>query len=306
MTPLETVRQTLMTHMWPKMVRKALRIRENPSLPTDSMLEDPISITPPTRSQLDDLSSSFPVAFDPAIAGPSRLPSGGLGPSRFDDERARDTAFPDMEELRRQVAMAEFGQDGLISGGRLASLDRLEDELDFGPDSEEYAKLDEWLQVGEDDFDDEFGDLGMVLPHEDETNGEGDRLRGVSSHEQTNPTSEDVPREDDHVPMDTGQHGFEDDFDDFSAFQSGQGDLQSVDPTPLLLHLQNVRAELAGVTNEDERRVRAGKEVTRLMRDLGMSDGLGMDDLEDEDDLELVDGLPSIDQGITNMRASHA
>lgn len=55
-----------------------------------------------------------------------------------------------------------------------------------------------------------------------------------------------------------------------------------LDPTPLLLHLQSIRAELAGLEDEDERRVRAAREVGGLMRSLGV-EGWDEGDLRDLD-----------------------
>lgn len=61
------------------------------------------------------------------------------------------------------------------------------------------------------------------------------------------------------------------------------GGLQgTLDPTPILLHLQAVRAELSLVEDEDERRTRAGEEVARVMRGLGLGE---VDFSEFDDDM---------------------
>jgi hypothetical protein len=76
-----------------------------------------------------------------------------------------------------------------------------------------------------------------------------------------------------------------------SASGSANNQDLTLDPTPLLLHLQSVREELAAVDNDDERRVRAGKEVLGLMRSLGLA---GWDE-EDEVDLEGLEGGEELD-----------
>jgi hypothetical protein len=100
---------------------------------------------------------------------------------------------------------------------------------------------------------------------------------------------EELQRELEKGPEGTGleESQFEDDFADFAPFQSapptgpsGEGGAGGIDPTPLLLHLQNVREELAGL-DEDTRRERAGKEVESVLMSLGLG-GLGGSDWEDE------------------------
>lgn len=69
-------------------------------------------------------------------------------------------------------------------------------------------------------------------------------------------------------------------------FGAGPSDFNMpIDPTPLLLHLQNVRAELADVEDEDERRVRAAREVAMLMGQMGLGEGMGLDELEFDDEI---------------------
>jgi len=88
------------------------------------------------------------------------------------------------------------------------------------------------------------------------------------------------------APVVSEANGFEDDFGPFRSSASGDGlqldpdlDLdQEVNLEAILDQLNRTREELGMVENEDERRVRAGKEVGRL---LGMI-GLDLDD-DDED-----------------------
>ena len=86
--------------------------------------------------------------------------------------------------------------------------------------------------------------------------------------------------------------------DDFADFQSASTSAAAaaaapkaapLDPTALLMHLNSLRAQLAGVQDEDERRLRAGREVQRVLADLGIdldSEGEWEDDDEDEEDEE--------------------
>ena len=150
------------------------------------------------------------------------------------------SAFPGLEEMRR----------------------RIEEEDGYGvePGKEEYERLEDWLE--EEDFMDipRSGNMAEIVG--DREGGEGEEADDRGERREMS---------------DLGDKGFDDDFDDFAPFQSPPpkaDGLLSMDPTPLLLHLQSVRAELAGVGDEDQRRIRAGREVERVMRDLGMG-GMG-------------------------------
>lgn len=146
---------------------------------------------------------------------------------------------------------------------------------DFGafasPSAEEYARLDQWLG---DDIDSAppptLSDLESGPP----------RMGGpntVNGHVDRGTRSALIPNA---TPTAAANAGFE---DDFGPDPSGDASSIPLDPTPLLLHLQEVRAELAEVEDQDERRLRAGREVARLMQSLGMGGDFGdFDDLEAE------------------------
>lgn len=74
---------------------------------------------------------------------------------------------------------------------------------------------------------------------------------------------------------------FEDDFADFQSAttRAPAATSASLDPTALLMHLNAVREQLAHVQDEDERRVRAGREVQKVLADLGLD--IDSDDSDD-------------------------
>lgn len=287
-SPLETIRQTLMTHMWPDMVRKPLNRRDNPEFPGDSDVDD---------SDNDDEAlnaggpSTFPTVFNTTSA--ERVQHG-----------AED--FPGLEELKAQLQLDNL--DRFDNSRGLARLEMMEDlmyggldeDLAGGPGPEEYARLDDWLD--EDDEGDDFGFAPLDDGEEGDDLADGAGPDAQSTSVEHNVVDNRRTRQPEFQPefqptidgLDgDGDDGFEDDFDDFAAFQSapqerprGTAGSLSLDPTPLLLHLQSVRAELAEVGDEDERRVRAGREVARVMRDLGLGD-----DLDDDDDDDGMRGL---------------
>ena len=288
MSGLETVRQTLMTHIWPNMMRKPLNTRENPSLiaiehdsPLASAVEQDATASSAAGSPIQ---AHFPTTFNYSPAGPSRQRTDPIAALYGNVGADVNMAFPGLDELRAQIQLAdleEFEKSGMV--GRMGRLDAMDDDWDdVGPGAEEYARLDEWLDA------DALSDIpvGHNGLEEVEAEDEGPPLN--EKHENADRAEKQLEDDDRPETGDDAHNAFEDDFDDFSAFQSapsgsesGKDGLLSLDPTPLLLHLQSVRAELAGVSDEDERRVRAGKEVARVMRDLGMGGDLDMDDLDD-------------------------
>ena len=160
----------------------------------------------------------------------------GTGPSfpvSFTEQNASDR----LEAIAARMA-GLWGDDGI---DELGDVDQ--DWGDFArarPSEAEYACLDEWL---DDDQAEVSHPLATVVTH---PSGDGSTTeRPASSHTR-----------------------FEDDFADYTLPRA-QG-RAGLDPTPLLLHLQSLRAELAGVEDEDERRVRAGREVEHLMQSLGL------------------------------------
>ena len=243
-----------MTHMWPGMVRKP--VSRTPGSPGGADSDE--------DEQWDvDIGETavFPVSFgnttEPDTTGTMTDSSG----------------FPGMEELRQHLPAAEEGdEEGHVR-------------------EDEYARLDEWLDEDEDE--NENGQESFSeLPENMEDALHQDLKLDHPASELENGDADGVQDQD---------GGFEDDFDDFAPFQcapprvrdgerGGSGGLYSMDPTPLILHLQTVRSELAGMEDDDARRKRAGREVERVMREMGMGDiGLDIEDDFDGDDLELYD-----------------
>ncbi|WVQ97689.1 hypothetical protein IAU59_004803 [Kwoniella sp. CBS 9459] len=402
--PLETVRQTLMTHLWPNMVRKPVGrgLAPNPSAFSASIISSPISSS--SSSSYSGLrspsTSQFPITFsrDPtAPTGAQPSIAFPLGARDHDGLRDEAVTFPALHELRAAIHAEEFGDID-----RLDQMDDrfgLADPFGSGPGEEEYARLDDWLDEDDEEYEPapEFGSNGDVgdrqddervgvdgkdhegrsfVPVESETApviddgvsgrrptssdgprgheraGRGDKGDWLDSDDiKFDPVPSDLPSyfdltttttttatntstnnsarssiadEDQGDPADASRardgtsaiptQGFEDDFDsEFTAFHSAppalngsrsgsnrglEGSALSLDPTPLLLHLQNVREELAGIGDEDERRVRAGKEVQQLMASLGMDMDMDMDMGTEFDGLDLDDDG---DDGLRDM-----
>ena len=266
--PLESIRQTLMTHLWPSMVRKPLsnpRGQPNDSIPATREHEDENEI--PSEEDMDPNRSSFPISFDP---------------SKEQTVEPRQQ-FPGLAELKAQIELDDFdrydrdGEFGYGNGTGPSRLDML-DEILGGPGMKEYARLDDWLDDDEVDMSRE----GFVSLDTDDHDDHDEHQNGEVEEKHQHDTFDDKARS---VEMPS----FDDDFDDFAAFQSGPSQPLpesglSMDPTPLLLHLQSVRAELAGL-GEEERRLRAGKEVARVMRDLGFDTPDATDFLGDDGEL---------------------
>ncbi|WWD08059.1 hypothetical protein V865_006169 [Kwoniella europaea PYCC6329] len=325
MPPLEIIRQTLMTHLWPSMNRKPLNIANTSELPKPSEISDlPL---PPASSSTLPIPHIFPETFQPT----SSSQISPIGPS--------GSSFPDLEDIKREIAKADFGIDFDV----IDTLDRLNDDFDFddededfGPAEEEYARLDDWLDSDDEDINNiksnrddiepdgretipsKQDDLASVLesiskqdqqilhPHPEPQPGlEGDWLD--TDDKKFDPILSDLPSRSTSTALPQRQvqggdaEGFEDDFDvdEFTEYQTApstqsrshqrQDNLDNMDmtlamdPTPLLLHLQSVRAELAAVEDLDERRFRAGKEVQQILASLGMGemgdDDLGLDEI---------------------------
>jgi len=235
--------------------------------------------------------STFPISFNTTTAATRKLDEGSL---------PGDT-FPGLAELKAQIEMDNLdrfertgrfgvgGMDGAVDMDRMDRLGILDELLGAEPGEDEYARLEEWL----DDDGDDQGDYGFAPLGEDDVVEERNDLSAGDHPTETGKREETDVRESMKDDLDGGgaQDGdktFDDDFDDFAAFQSAptrpQRDTEAtMDPAPLLYHLQNVRAELAGM-GEEERRERAGKEVARVMRDLGFDAGDIGDLLGEEND----------------------
>lgn len=56
----------------------------------------------------------------------------------------------------------------------------------------------------------------------------------------------------------------------------------NIDPSTLFQHLQTVRTELSSLSNEDERRTRAAKEVLNIFSGMGIDLDLGLNELDGE------------------------
>jgi len=310
-SPMETVRQTLMTHLWRGMVRKPSGSRSGGLSTSREAGEDDDDDYNDDEAydnghsddegQIGAGPSTFPISFR-SLGAPSAngvLSNETSLPESTGERTAGKAAsnpFPGLAELKAQIEMDDldrFERTGGFGAGfgegtgemgmrsRVDRLDMLDELLGAEPGQEEYARLEEWL-----DDDDETGMEGLgrdedFAPLEDGEDGDhGDEDGSYQDLKGSGPGMEgqagEVVARDiaDRVPRD-GDETFDDDFDDFAAFQSApQRDsaAATIDPAPLLYHLQSVRAELAGL-GEEERRERAGKEVARVMRDLGFDAG---------------------------------
>lgn len=287
MPVLDQVRQTLMTHMWPNMVRKSLA---SATRGIDEYLDDDgepvIDIDRNDDDEEGRVPSAFPTSFHPSASAsiPSITAQTPASTTRAEAE------FPGLDELRSQIMLQDTERMHEAGFSRLDMMDDDNDGHGLGDDwvQAEYSRLDDWL--------DEEGDEG-----EGETSpgqiqgGAGDYDAAAGAEDDAGRTSSTAK-----AAAVADESLFEDDFADFAPFQSAPPPTHSsasssdlpLDPTPLLLHLQNVREELAGL-DEDTRRDRAGKEVETLLRSLG----LGGLDFEDEDEFAGLDDGPSIPAG---------
>jgi hypothetical protein len=189
---------------------------------------------------------------------------GSTFPVTFSGEVAKEVGggeFPSLEEIMAQLPKEDEGEEEEDGMTTLNRLDVLGEAFGLEPDQAEYARLDDWLDSeefapDEDGFvqlgDDEFGEYEIPATHDDPGAGF------------------DAGFDDDNL---LDESGFDDNFTGGPASEraSHATPSLSLDPTPLLLHLQSVRAELMTVEDEDERRLRAGKEVEAVMRGFGMA-----------------------------------
>jgi len=235
------------------------------------------------HEEIDDVGdiskADFPVTFN-QLQSQSRAPTNDLNESANPDD------FPGLDELRSQIMLEDL--DKRQGGGdhKFSRLDMMDGFDDFDENDggdwvgAEYAKLDDWLDENENENGNE---------NENENQGEGtthvQNGEIPIGHPDLDAAREEKLERDRSGPIDPLEESqFDDDFADFAPFQSapptGSGAAGGLDPTPLLLHLQNVREELAGL-DEDTRRERAGKEVESVLMSLGLG-GLGGSDWEEE------------------------
>ncbi|WWC87266.1 uncharacterized protein L201_002154 [Kwoniella dendrophila CBS 6074] len=349
MEPLEIIRQTLMTHIWPGMKRKPLNIARDSSFPDDLSPSASSSSSPSSSPPTSTRAHQFPETFNSSTTTTSstNIPTFPNVPSI----QIPITSFPGLDELRAEIYKADYGDidrlDKFMNDFGLEDNDEREIGIGpLGPSQDEYAKLDKWLDSDDDDGDQNLEDDQGYQQIDDEDDIKNDSFDN-NEHNQdwldqddekfeptppgeytttvpNNQVSREIPKYEDkgdwldnddkkfdpiisdlppsrsesiipHQDIEDKtttdvQEGFEDDFE-FTEFQSApqtnaiEDMTLSLDPTPLLLHLQSVRDELSQVDNEDERRKRAGKEVQQILASLGLGDGgfeeddLGLDEI---------------------------
>lgn len=242
-----------MTHMWPNMKRKTGGVGgRNAPRPEITVSGAELS------GDEEEERSAFPVLFANHTGPP---------PPR---RTASASAFPTPEPQDDESDNEE------LQGGAYAQMEETGDFGEFAAPSADFARLDAWL---EDDGDD-LAALAQLRSFAVGAGGMSAQALGSRDLEHfglEEPTG--GAGADGHARA-ADEHAFEDDFGPHAEPNI------PLDPTPLLLHLQNVRAELADIEDEDERRVRAAREVAQLMGQLGFGDEeLGLDELEFNDNL---------------------
>lgn len=214
----------------------------------------------------------------------------------------------EMAEERRLERLAKIERDLELDSDDDLSGDEEGEGIRFGqgPDEGEWERLDDWLNG-----DEAYGALdGGELAGDEQDALDALAALRIASLPQTSSTAKQgeettADRNPDsarsgRAKKEIGKEGFEDDFADFHSAPPASSSYISrptepasklrlnkngipaelpPDPTPLLLHLQNVRAELAGVEDEDERRVRAAREVMAVLglkggEDWGLDEGV--------------------------------
>lgn len=293
-----------MTHMWPNMQRKPA-----PGPAARSAPRPEISVTADDSDGERSERAAFPVLFANHTGPP---PANRQG-------TASDFPTPEPRDVPSNGASDDDEPAENGGGGAYAAMldDDGEDGGEFGefaqPSEAEFARLDAWLD-GDDG--DDLAALGRLRALADGAAGFSAQELGddfglgpmpslpasalpsssVFPPSSLTPSDRPAPSAPARPPSDpahggtangtraaNGTSGFE---DDFGPAPGGPDGNIPLDPTPLLLHLQNVRAELADVEDEDERRVRAAREVARLMGQLGFGEGeLGLDELEFDDQI---------------------
>lgn len=214
----------------------------------------------------------------------------------LDDDSDEEDGGDDNEE-----DMGDEDEAGGEGGMRFDEEDG--EDREVGPEEGEWERLDDWLD-GDEGYEalEDGEEEGYAQMEDKEPGGQEDVPMPTETihHDDQLTTPPQIPepiRDADKIE----DQGFEDDFASFQSAptpnlrpeQHSSGGLKlnkngipselPLDPTPLLMHLQSVREELAGVTDEDERRVRAAREVMAVLGlDMGDIEGMGLDGDEEE------------------------
>ncbi|KAJ9098125.1 hypothetical protein QFC21_004454 [Naganishia friedmannii] len=252
-----------------------------------------------TSSQGDGFPVLFPTPTSPTTATPNRTlassPAQSLKKERrnpgtthhpvnpFDLSPSAEQALlvRENEELEAWLNTEDVrgGPDGCVPDSRdpgLTSHDKKnagkEEEVTEGQgfdddfSSWDIRKLVDQALVGvgddaDDDDDDEFSAFQSAAPR-------GTIPYAPAPHTTHNHKNDD----DDHYLALSAERVSSHPNDDTNDFNNDSDDDLGIplDPRALLNHLQSLRAELAGVQDEDERRARAGKEVVDILKGLGI------------------------------------
>lgn len=223
----------------------------------------------------------------------------GTGPSEGEWKRLEEWLSLDRDQVIQQGGMDPLR--GLrAAGARSHGNGNANDDSD-----DENEAIDDWggdagyAQLDEDDVDAEDDELpeaptqstagradSTAIPRADAASADADDFGDFVKPPSTNSVKSSAATPPPQGVGSGADLGFEDDFTappiapNKSRNKSKRADGKSQseshfpplppDPTPLLLHLQSIRADLAGLGDEDERRVRAAREVGGLMRSLGI------------------------------------
>lgn len=257
------------------MIRKPINSRLDTGFEDDNDEDEEYNNGKEIQDQ--EKTSDFPITFNPSQPGI-------LIDSR---ESTNPDEFPGLDELRSQIMLEDLdklhGRDEISI--RRDMMDVFDDFTEDNPNhmdwlGAEYTRLDDWLDEDE----------GRIVDRDQNNHQdvEYDEEQDIADLKKLQEELGEGQQLEDGIGEGIEESQFEDDFADFAPFQSApqpvrptSGVGEGLDPTPLLLHLQNVREELAGL-DEDTRRERAGREVESVLMSLGLG-GLGGVDFEDEE-----------------------
>jgi hypothetical protein len=237
--------------------------------------------------------STFPVSFN--SNKPAEIMDDHFTNDEPNPETETEETFPGLDELKSQIMLEDLdrrsGAGPSYDQSGSHRLDMMNDDFELEGQGDEdwvgaeYAKLDDWLDEDEGQDQGQGQDGDVYDQHDDHTNYDKLNLDDNDNEDRSIPRDAELEEQEQSFAQESQ---FEDDFADFTPFQSAPastGVTASLDPTPLLLHLQNVREELAGL-DEDSRRIRAGREVENVLKSLGLG---GLDWEDDELEFEEVD-----------------